>query len=94
MHEAAGRDGKTVQEPHAGSEVARLLNAIQCEFEAAEQGLSGLAQGTARHQFIDAKMQQIHQTHEQLQALVGPEEARTLIAHAVWTPDDMGTSAT
>jgi hypothetical protein len=94
MHEAAGRDGKLIQEPHADSEVARLLDTTQHEYEAAQQGLSGLAQGTARHQVIDARMKRMHQTHKQLEALVGPDEARTLIAHTVWTSEDMGISAT
>ncbi len=80
-------------EPYVPSEVTRLLDTIQREYEAAEQGLSGLAQGTARHQFIDAKLQRVHQTHEQLEALVGPDEARTLLAHAVWTPEDMDIEA-
>ena len=80
-------------EPQTGSEVARLLRDIQHEYEAAQQGLSGLAQGTARHQFITARMEQMHQAHEQLQALIGPDTARTLIAHAVWTPEDMGIGA-
>ena len=93
MPKAAGRDGKMMQTPQTGSEVARLLESIQRDYEAAEQGLSGLAQGTARHQFIDAKMQQVRQTHEQLQALVGPDEARTLLAHAVWTSQEMGMEA-
>jgi hypothetical protein len=94
MHEDEGRDGKTLQKPPAGSEVSLLLHAIQREYEAAQQGLSGFAQGTARHQFIDAKMERVQQTHEQLQALVGLDTARTLIAHAVWTSEDMGTGAT
>ena len=94
MHEEAGRDGTLMQQPQSGSEVSHLLQAIQQEYEAAQQGLSGFAQGTARHQFISTRMEQMHRAHKRLEALVGPEEARTLIAHAVWTPDDMGTSAT
>jgi hypothetical protein len=80
-------------EPYAPSEVARLLHTIRRDYEAAELGLSGLAQGTARHQFIDAKMERVHQTHEQLQALVGPEEATVLIAHTIWKPEDMKQEA-
>ena len=82
-----------MQDAPPGSEVARLLESIQREYEAAEQGLSGLAQGTARHQFINTKMERVHQTHEQLEALVGPDEARTLIAHTIWTREDMGIEA-
>ena len=55
-----------MDEPQTGSEVARLLHTIRCEYEAAERGLSGLAQGPATHQFIDTKMERVHRTHEQL----------------------------
>lgn len=82
-----------METPPTGSEVARLLESIQRDYEAAEQGLSGLAQGTATHQFITAKMERVRRTHEQLQALVGPDEARTLLAHTIWTHEDMGIEA-
>ena len=35
------------------SEVARLMSRIASEYEAAQSGLSGLAYGTARHDFIN-----------------------------------------
>ncbi|HEY7416045.1 MAG TPA: hypothetical protein VH593_12680, partial [Ktedonobacteraceae bacterium] len=37
------------------SEVARLMGQIQAECEAAERGLCGLAGGTTRHAFIEAR---------------------------------------
>ena len=37
------------------SEVARFIHQIQLEREAAERGLCGLANGTARHAFIEAR---------------------------------------
>lgn len=37
------------------SEVARLMNQIQAEREAAERGLCGFASGTAKHAFIEAR---------------------------------------
>jgi hypothetical protein len=61
------------------SEVACLLEQIKQQHEAAERGLSGLAQGTARHKFIAAKMERIGQIHEELQRLVGPEQAIQLV---------------
>jgi hypothetical protein len=80
--------------PEGGrSEVARLLHIIQREYEAAEQGLTGLAQGTATHRFIDARMERVHQGHTQLQELVGPGEATVLIAHAVWSTEEIGQGA-
>src|SRR5438128_12674006 len=42
--------------PGGTSEVARLRQLITAEYEAAGRGLTGLAQGTARPAFIDARM--------------------------------------
>jgi hypothetical protein len=39
------------------SEVASLMQRIDLEREAAQQGLTGLAYGTARHDFITARME-------------------------------------
>ena len=55
------------------SEVARLLAQIDAEYEAAERGLTGLALGTARHDFITARLEQISHTCTRLQALVGDD---------------------
>ena len=53
------------------SEVARLLAEIRAEYEAAQRGLSGLAQGTSQHEFITTRMENMGQIHTQLHALVG-----------------------
>ena len=39
------------------SEVASLMQRIDLEREAAQHGLTGLAYGTARHDFITARME-------------------------------------
>ena len=70
------------------SEVARLKEQIRREYDAAQQALSGLAVGTAQHSFITARMENVHRAHEQLAALVGPEEAIAIIAQTVWKPED------
>ena len=62
-----------------GSEVARLVQQIEAEYEAVERGLTGLSCGTARHDFINARMDQVATCHEQLAAHVGEEEATRLI---------------
>lgn len=62
-----------------GSEVARLLQQIEAEYEAAKRGLTGLSYGTARHDFINARMDQVAICHEQLATHVGEEEATRLI---------------
>ncbi len=65
------------------SEVARWLEQITQQYESAKQGLTGLAQGTARHAFITAKMKRIGEIHEELQHLVGPEQAIQLVAETL-----------
>ena len=65
------------------SEVAWQLEQIKQQYEAAQRGLSGLAQGTARHAFIAAKMKRMGQIHEELQRLVGPEQAIRLVAETL-----------
>jgi hypothetical protein len=63
-----------------GSEVARLLQRMREEYEAAQRGLSGLAAGTSQHLFITQKMENMGRWHEELQALVGKMPAMALIA--------------
>ncbi len=60
------------------SEVARLLEQIDREYEAAQNGLYGMAI-TARHDFIAARMENIAQHYRSLSQLVDADEARTLI---------------
>ncbi len=62
-----------------GSEVARILAQIRAEYEAAERGLSGLAYGTSRHDFVTQKMDTMGQLHEELKAIVGETPAMALI---------------
>ena len=65
------------------SELACLLEEIKQQHEAAERGLSCLAQGAARHKFISAKMERIGQIHEELQRLVGSEKASQLVTETL-----------
>lgn len=60
------------------SEVACLLEQISAEYQAAQQGMSGFAYGTSRHDFITARMEHLGQLHSELQSLVG-ESAIALI---------------
>jgi hypothetical protein len=53
------------------SEVARLLARISDEYEAAQQGLTGLSYGVSQHDFITARMENMGQLHSQLQTIVG-----------------------
>lgn len=64
------------------SEVARLLEQISAEYEAAQRGLSGLAYGTPKHDFITARMENMGHLHNQLQEIVG-ESAIALVAETL-----------
>jgi hypothetical protein len=61
------------------SEVRRLLETIDREYQAAQFGLSGLAQGTSQHEFINARMEKIEDIREKLVDLVGEEQAGRLV---------------
>lgn len=64
----------------AESEVARLLREIDEAYQAAQRGLTGLASGTARHDFINVKEEHIALCHKELTTLVGPDQATVLVA--------------
>jgi hypothetical protein len=59
--------------PH--SEVAQLRANIEQELTAMRLGLSGLAAGTTRHQFIEAKMHRLGVYEDQLAKQIGKEQA-------------------
>jgi len=61
------------------SDVARLLQTIDREYQAAQLGLSGLAQGTSLHEFIHHRMEKIEEVREKLVDLLGEDEAAKLI---------------
>jgi hypothetical protein len=60
------------------SEVACLLTQITREYEAAHQGLSGLAQGSSQHRFITQRMERIGELHIQLYSLLGDEAMKQI----------------
>lgn len=61
------------------SDVARLLQRFDLEYQAAQLGLSGLAQGTAQHGFITARLENMENARQELEKLVGTEEATELV---------------
>lgn len=61
------------------SEVAQLLQQIDREYSAAREALTGLALGTAQHEFITARMEKLNLCHEQLAHYVGTQEASRLL---------------
>lgn len=56
------------------SEVKQLLIQIDAEYEAAEQGLRGLAHGTSRHAFLTARTERIAALHTRLGEAVGDKK--------------------
>ena len=73
------------------SEVARLMQRIDEEYEAAERGLNGFAQ-VEQHEFITARMERIGEHYEDLQQLVGEQEACRLLVEASNKPREVGAS--
>lgn len=67
------------------SEVARILQQIQAEYEAAERGLHGFAPGTARHDFINVRMENMGRCQLELAQIVGEETAGKLVAEQLNT---------
>ncbi|HVB60864.1 MAG TPA: hypothetical protein VNE61_06680 [Ktedonobacteraceae bacterium] len=73
------------------SEVARLMRLIDLEYEAAERALHGFAVGTARHDFINTRMENVGICHKQLREMVGDQQAAVLLIQAE-QERDMGAS--
>jgi hypothetical protein len=61
------------------SEIARLRQQYEAEYEAAQRGLTGLAIGTARHDFITRRMEQMQRCVQDLTDLVGVQQASVLL---------------
>ena len=72
------------------SEVTRLMQQIANEYTAAKAGLSGLALGTAQHQFITTRLENIGRCQAQLSALVGQEQAVKLVVETLEQTDVIG----
>ena len=64
------------------SEVARILEQISLEYEAAHRGMYGFAQGAAKHEFITARMENMGNLHGKLQEIVG-DSAIEMVAEAL-----------
>ncbi len=65
------------------SEVANLMRQITQEYESAERGMTGFAQGTSQHAFITARMENIERCRERLMTVVGPDQANRLVVEAL-----------
>ena len=63
----------------SSSEVARLREQVELEYEAMMQGLTGFAEGSAMHEFISARMARIEGYHGELTKELGESEATQII---------------
>ena len=61
------------------SEVARLLESIRLSYESANLALHGPAM-VGKHEIITKKMENMQHNHEELQQIVGEQEANRLVA--------------
>lgn len=61
------------------SEIARLREQIETELDAMRSGMNGLALGTARHAFINARMERVGACQEVLADHIGTEAANQLV---------------
>jgi len=57
------------------SEVARLREQIELQLLSMQQGLRGLASGSTRHAFIQARLQRIGNYQDDLVRQIGEQEA-------------------
>ncbi len=64
------------------SEVAQLIWQIHAEYEAAQRGLSGLAQGAADHRYIAQRTTNMTSPLVRLVTLVGNERAHKMLSEA------------
>ncbi len=62
------------------SEVAQLRRQIELEFEAMQRGMTGLAMGVARHEFIRKRMDQVGSYQSRLAEQIGKQEAAQIVA--------------
>ncbi len=67
------------------SDVARVRRQIVEEMQAMERGFKSFASGTARHDFIQARMRNIGAQQEDLEKLVGKSNAVDIVCELYMT---------
>jgi hypothetical protein len=70
------------------SEVARLMRQIRAEHESAQRGLTGIAEGTARHVFINAHIERMGKLKDELGKELSDAEALAIICRMLLSTDD------
>ena len=74
------------------SEVACLLGQIRVEYEAAQRGLNGFAEGHTRHHFISARYSAMGALGKKIEALVGHDASIALMFDAVNGAEEQSAS--
>ena len=64
------------------SEVARILEQISLEYEAAQRIMHDFAAGAGKHQFISARMENMGHLHSELREIVG-DSAIEMVAEKI-----------
>ena len=75
-------------------EIQQLRARIEREHQACVQGLTGLADGTTRHAFINARIERMGQAQEQLKEIIGEEAAGAFLCEVFersGSPGERGT---
>src|SRR6059058_969860 len=80
--------GGEVMQRENKSEIARLMEQIRAEHESAQRGLTGIADGTAKHRFINAHMERMWALKDELGKEVSDAEALTIICHVLLGDDE------
>jgi ABC-type Fe2+-enterobactin transport system substrate-binding protein len=73
---------KRAERGNPNSAVARLMQQIDLEYAAAERAVNGMAEGAARHDFINQRMENVGICHQRLRKIVGEDQAAVLILQA------------
>ncbi len=74
------------------SEVARLMEQIRAEHESAQLGLTGIAEGTAKHVFINAHMERMWALKDELGKQMSDAEALIMICRVLLGDDEENKS--
>jgi hypothetical protein len=61
------------------SEIVRLREQVELEYESMMLGLHGFAEGSAIHEFISAKMARVEGYHDELAREIGEDLATQMI---------------
>lgn len=64
------------------SEVARILEQISLEYEAAQRLMYDFAAGAGKHQYISARMENMGNLHRELKKIVG-DSAIEMVAETI-----------